>query len=106
MTKSTRARYTLEFKDEAVRLVAGGEREERREVGGTGYSQLLEANARPCSEMALTAGTPNVSTLPVTVLRRKLGDQRHDGRNTRSQIYHHFLLDTESSAYKRIYTTT
>jgi transposase len=37
---------------------------ERREVGGTGYSQLLEANARPCSEMALTAGTPNVSTLP------------------------------------------
>ena len=26
MTKSTRARYTLEFKEEAVRLVAGGER--------------------------------------------------------------------------------
>ncbi len=28
MTKSTRARYTLEFKDEAVRLVTSGEREE------------------------------------------------------------------------------
>jgi transposase-like protein len=26
MTKSTRARYTLEFKEEAVRLVTGGER--------------------------------------------------------------------------------
>jgi len=26
MTKATRARYTLEFKEEAVRLVAGGER--------------------------------------------------------------------------------
>ena len=26
MTKSTRARYTLEFKEEAVRLVKGGER--------------------------------------------------------------------------------
>ena len=26
MTKTTRARYTLEFKEEAVRLVAGGER--------------------------------------------------------------------------------
>jgi transposase len=26
MTKATRARYTLEFKDEAVRLVTGGER--------------------------------------------------------------------------------
>lgn len=26
MTKSTRARYTLEFKEEAVRLVAGGKR--------------------------------------------------------------------------------
>ena len=25
MTKSTRARYTLEFKEEAVRLVTGGE---------------------------------------------------------------------------------
>jgi transposase len=26
MTKATRARYTLEFKEEAVRLVTGGER--------------------------------------------------------------------------------
>ena len=26
MTKSTRARYTLEFKEEAARLVTGGER--------------------------------------------------------------------------------
>jgi transposase-like protein len=26
MTKSTRARYTLEFKEEAVRLVTSGER--------------------------------------------------------------------------------
>jgi hypothetical protein len=26
MTKSTRARYTLEFKEEAVRLVTNGER--------------------------------------------------------------------------------
>jgi transposase len=26
MTKSTRARYTLEFKEQAVRLVTGGER--------------------------------------------------------------------------------
>jgi transposase len=25
MTKSTRARYTLEFKEEAVRLVTGGD---------------------------------------------------------------------------------
>ena len=27
MTKTTRARYTLEFKEEAVRLVKGGERQ-------------------------------------------------------------------------------
>ncbi|HYD30591.1 MAG TPA: transposase, partial [Azospirillaceae bacterium] len=26
MTKATRARYTLEFKEEAVRLVTGGQR--------------------------------------------------------------------------------
>jgi len=37
---------------------------ERREVGGAGYSQPFETQAQPRAEIALTAGTPNFSTLP------------------------------------------
>jgi hypothetical protein len=38
-------------------------RGERREVGGAGHRQPIEVQAQPCAEAALTAGTPNFSTL-------------------------------------------
>jgi hypothetical protein len=36
---------------------------ERREIGGSGYIQFYEAEAQPCSEIALIACIPNLSTL-------------------------------------------
>ena len=47
MTKSTRARYTLEFKEEAVRLVTGGVRWTPlvRQLGG-GLSESPAASLR------------------------------------------------------------
>jgi len=52
--------------DDGYRMVTfGGRLRERREIGGAGYSQLFEGEAQPCSEMAPTACTPNLSTFPV-----------------------------------------
>jgi hypothetical protein len=36
---------------------------ERREIGGSGYIQFYEAEAQTCSEIALIACIPNLSTL-------------------------------------------
>src|SRR3954464_14863140 len=44
--------------------IAPRHRWERREIGGAGYSQPFEADAQARSETALTACTPNLSTLP------------------------------------------
>jgi hypothetical protein len=37
---------------------------------GTGYREAFEARAQPCPEVALTAGTPNFSTLPKGSMER------------------------------------
>jgi hypothetical protein len=46
-------------------ITARSERE-RREIGGAGYSQLLEANSQRCIEMALTICIPKLSTHPAS----------------------------------------
>ena len=55
---------------------------ERREVGGAGYPESFEARAQPCPEVALTAGTPNFSTLPRQPRSpaRRAGGLQNDGR--------------------------
>ena len=41
---------------------------EHREIEGVSYRRFSEVDTQPCSEMALTAGTPNLSTLPSLAL--------------------------------------
>ena len=38
------------------------------EIGGVAYSQHLEANVQPCSELALTTYLPSLSTLTYGIL--------------------------------------
>jgi hypothetical protein len=75
---------------------------ERREIGGVGFSQLFETDAKPCAGMAVAACTPNLSTLPIGI-RASAGSKPAIGKTGQMEDGVKTLEDIEAEIWQRAF---
>jgi transposase-like protein len=94
MTKSTRARDTLEFKDEAVRLVAGGERVAT-------IAQNLGLSEQTRHNWVKAAGNGGVnSSAPPAVSAEQMEISRLRTELSRVKMERHILKNSRGSVFR------